>query len=204
MNVLDRMHEAYVHGRRVRRLSDHLSRLVPSACSLLDIGCGDGKLAQLLLERRPDLRIEGVDVLVRKKTWLPVKPFDGTNLPYAESSFDGVMLIDVLHHTLDPMPLLRQALRVTRRWVIVKDHVRCGPGAALRLRFMDYVGNARHRVALPYNYQSASEWSALYQSLNVRVVAEVTDLGLYPRPFDYVFGAGLHFVALLEHTVRQN
>jgi ubiquinone/menaquinone biosynthesis C-methylase UbiE len=202
MKVLDRIHEAYVHGRRVRRLSDHLVQMIPPACSLLDIGCGDGKLAHLLLEKRPDLRIEGVDVLLRKKTWLPVKPFDGINLPFAEASFDGAMLIDVLHHTLDPLPLLRQALRVSRRWVIVKDHVLSGPGAALRLRFMDYVGNARHRVALPYNYQSPSEWRALYQCLDVRVVAEVTDLGLYPRPFDYVFGAGLHFVALLESTVH--
>jgi len=198
MNVLDRIHESCVYGRRVRCLSDHLARLVPAACSLLDIGCGDGKLAQLLLEKRPDLRIEGVDVLVRKKTWLPVKPFDGTNLPYSDSSFDGVMLIDVLHHTLDPLPLLRQALRVSRRWLIVKDHVLQGPGAALRLRFMDYVGNARHTVALPYNYQSTSEWSALYRCLNVKVSAEVTDLGLYPWPFDYVFGAGLHFVVLLD------
>ena len=202
--MLDRIHEAYVYGRRIGRLSDHLARLVPNDCSLLDIGCGDGKLAQLLLEKRPDLRIEGVDVLVRKKTWLPVKPFDGVNLPFAEASFDGTMLIDVLHHTRDPLSLLQQALRVSRSWIIVKDHVLKGPGAALRLRFMDHVGNARHHVSLPYNYQSASQWGALYRCLNVKVTAEVTDLGLYPRPFDFVFGAGLHFISLLDRKVQKN
>jgi hypothetical protein len=97
--------------------------------------------------------------------------------------------------------LLREAVRVTRRWLIVKDHVRKGPAAALRLRFMDYIGNSHHAVALPYKYLSTGEWNELRRVLDLKVAAEVKELGLYPRPFDYVFGADLHFVALWEHTV---
>jgi SAM-dependent methyltransferase len=202
MNVLDRLHEAFVYGRRIRRLSEILSSMIPPGCSVLDVGCGDGKLAQLLLEKRPDLKIEGADVLVRKKTWLPVKPFDGINLPYPAFTFDGVMLIDVLHHTRDPLRLLQEALRVSRHWLVVKDHVLAGPGAVARLRFMDYVGNARHGVSLPYNYLTPEEWAALRQGLNVKVTAEMKSLHLYPSLADYVFGAGLHFVALWERTSR--
>jgi SAM-dependent methyltransferase len=204
MSVLGQVHETYIYGRRIRRLSELLGELIPPGCSLLDVGCGDGKLARALLNKRPDLRIEGVDVLLRERTWVPVRAFDGTNLPHPESSVDGVMLIDVLHHTQEPLALLREALRVSRRWLIVKDHVRKGSAAALRLRFMDYVGNARHGVALPYNYLSPGEWKNLRQVLDLKVVAEVKDLGLYPQPFDYVFGAGLHFVALWDRVVRQD
>ena len=93
---------------------------------------------------------------------------------------------------------------MSRRWVIVKDHVRKGPAAGLRLRFMDYIGNAHHAVALPYNYLSTEEWSELRRVLDLKVAAELRELRLYPRPFDYVFGAGLHFVALLEHPGHQN
>ena len=202
MTVLDRVHEAYFYGRRVRRLADHLSGMIPSGCRLLDVGCGDGRLAHLLSEKRPDLSVEGVDVLARKQTWFPVKLFDGTTLPYPEASFDGIMLIDVLHHVRDPMPLLRESMRVSRRWLVIKDHVLQGAGAAQRLRFMDHVGNARHSVALPYNYQSANQWTALYQELNLKVAAEVRDLHLYPWPLNYVFGAGLHFVRLLERSAQ--
>jgi SAM-dependent methyltransferase len=203
MNVLERVHEAYVHGRRTRRVTEILSALIPADCGLLDVGCGDGGLAQLLLEKRPDLRIEGVDVHLRNKTWLPVKRFDGTNLPYPASRFDGVMLIDVLHHTRNPLPLLQEALRVSRRFLIVKDHVRKGIGAAARLRFMDYVGNERHGVSLPYNYLAPKEWAALRQALNVEVTTEFEDLHLYPWPMDYIFGAGLHFAALWQRGARQ-
>ena len=200
MNPVERIHDAYVYGRRTQRLAAILSSLIPSNCRLLDIGCGDGKLAQLLLEARVDLHIQGVDVLVRKQTSIPVTSFDGTNLPYPNSSFDGVMLIDVLHHTCDPRLLLREAMRVSRRWLVVKDHVREGFAAAARLGFMDYVGNARHQVSLPYTYLTRREWVALRTDLNLKVTAELCRLRLYPWPADYIFGAGLHFAALWEHT----
>lgn len=199
MNLLDQVHEAYVYGRRIRRLSALLSEMIPPGSSLLDVGCGDGKLARSLQLRRPDLRIEGVEVLLRKHTWIPVTNFDGKRLPYGDSGFDGVMLIDVLHHTPDPRLLLREALRVSRRWLVLKDHVLQGPYAGLRLRFMDYVGNARHAVALPYHYLSREEWSELRRVLDLQIAAEVKQLGLYPWPFDYLFGGNLHFLALLEH-----
>jgi SAM-dependent methyltransferase len=202
MNVIERVHEAYIHGRRVRRLSEILSTLIPSGSSLLDVGCGDGKLAQLLIEKRSDLQIEGVDVLARK-TGVPVKLFDGTHLPYPASSFDGVMLIDVLHHTRAPFPLLQEALRVSRRFLVVKDHVLEGASAAMRLRFIDYVGNARHGVSLPYNYLAAEKWAALRQALDVRVTTELNDLHLYPWPMDYIFGARLQFAALWQRTANQ-
>jgi SAM-dependent methyltransferase len=202
MSILGRVHESFIRGRRIRRLCELLNPLIPGGCGLLDVGCGDGKLARTLLEGRPDLRIEGVDVLVREQTAVPVKAFNGTTLPYEESSFDGVMLIDVLHHTRDPQGLLQEALRVSRRWLIVKDHIRQGLAAAVRLRFMDYAGNAHHGVALPYNYLSRNQWSELQSALGVRVVQEVRTLGLYPPPIDYICGSSLHFIALWERMPR--
>jgi hypothetical protein len=62
------------------------------------------------------------------------------------------MLADVLHHTTDPMVLLREAARVARRSLIIKDHRTSRIGAAVTLRFMDWVGNRPHHVPLTYNY----------------------------------------------------
>ena len=92
-------------------------------------------------------------------------------------------------------------MRVSRRWIVVKDHVLNGPAAALRLRFMDYVGNSRHGVPLPYNYLSERDWNELRRLLDLRIAVEVTKLDLYPRPYDYVFGASLHFVALWDRVM---
>lgn len=198
MSLIGHAHQAFIYSRRVRRLSELLSATIPRSCTVLDVGSGDGKLAWSLLQRRPDLTIEGVDVLLQERTAIPVKSFDGANLPYADSTFDAVMLVDVLHHMLEPEALLREALRVARQWLIVKDHVMRGYGAALRLRLMDYAGNSDHGVALPYNYLSEKQWEELERTLNVRLNTKINDLGLYRWPLDSIFGSGLHFLALYE------
>jgi len=67
VSVLGQIHETYIYSRRIRRLTELLAQLIPPRCNLLEVGCGDGKLARALLDKRPDLRIEGVDVLVRDR-----------------------------------------------------------------------------------------------------------------------------------------
>src|SRR5215210_5396361 len=123
---LDKLHGGYVHPRRARVLRDQLAELIPSDSRVLDVGCGDGLIASLISQRRSDVSISGVDVLVRPNTLVHVAKFDGQTLPHAQKSFDAVLLVDVLHHSHDPMRLLREAMRVTNKYVIIKDHLRDG------------------------------------------------------------------------------
>ena len=141
----------------------------------------------------------GLDTLVRPNTRIPVETFDGRSIPYPDGLFDAVMLVDVLHHASDPLLLLREAARVGKI-VLVKDHFRNGFLAGPTLRFMDWVGNARHGVALPYNRWSKSEWDAAFVRLNLKPAQMTLSLGLYPAPASWIFERGLHFVAELRHT----
>jgi SAM-dependent methyltransferase len=198
MGVLDTIHGGYVLQRRVRVLSGHLAQLIPPSASVLDVGCGDGLIARLIGEKRPDLHLEGIDVLVRPQTHVPVQEFDGRTIPRATGSVDVVTFVDVLHHTEDPLVLLREALRVASRAVIIKDHCRDGLAAGPVLRFMDWVGNARHGVVLPYNYWPERRWTKAFQTLGMKVIERRGRLGLYPWPASWVFERKLHFIARLE------
>ncbi len=198
MTILDRIHGSRVFPRRVKQLTKHLAEAIPAGSSVLDVGCGDGSLAALLLEARPDLSITGLEVLARPSTKIPVELFDGARIPFPDRSFDIVMFVDVLHHTPDPMVLLREAARVARLGLVIKDHFAKGILAKTRLRFMDYVGNARHGVSLPYNYWTEKQWRAAQSQLGLQPALLVRDLALYPVPADVVFGANLHFIARLE------
>jgi ubiquinone/menaquinone biosynthesis C-methylase UbiE len=198
MKLLDRIHGSRIFPRRVSRLKQLLDNAIPAGASVLDVGCGDGSLAAMLLESRPDLSITGLEVLARPATRIPVQLFDGTHIPFEDRSFDIVMFVDVLHHTVDPMVLLREAARVARLGVVIKDHVAQGLFAKTRLRLMDYVGNARHGVSLPYNYWTEKQWREAQSELGIKPVVLIRDLGLYPTPADAVFGANLHFVGRFE------
>jgi SAM-dependent methyltransferase len=195
--VIGNAHEKFVHNRRVRVLANRLAALIPRGARVLDVGCGDGTADRLILDQRPDLSIEGIEVLVRPTTQIAVKPFDGTSIPYPDASFDLVMFVDVLHHTDDPMVLLREAARVGKM-LLIKDHFREGFLAGPTLRLMDWVGNAHHGVVLPYNYWSRPQWTAAFDQLGLTIGAINETLGLYPVPASWFFERGLHFVARMD------
>jgi SAM-dependent methyltransferase len=165
---------------------------------VLDVGSGDGHIASRIAQQRPDIEIQGIDVLARPTSAIPVKLFDGATIPFAGGSFDSVLFVDVLHHTDDPNVLLREAKRVARSTVVIKDHLREGFGADTRLRFMDWVGNARHGVRLPYNYWSRAQWIEAWERLELSVESMREALELYPWPLSTAFDASLHFVGVLS------
>jgi len=200
--VIGRIHDRHVAGRRVRRLADHLAPLLPPGADVVDVGCGDGVLAREILRRRTDVAIRGLDVLVRPRTAIPVQPFDGRRLPLGDASAGAVMFVDVLHHAENPMDLLRDACRVARDAVVIKDHLRDPLLAAATLRLMDWVGNARHGVSLPYAYWTRREWQRAFEGLGLAVERCTTSIRLYPAPASLVFDRGLHFVALLRPPAR--
>jgi SAM-dependent methyltransferase len=203
LSVVGGLHDRYVFGRRVEVLSRHLADLLPRGARTLDVGCGDGSIDLRVLERRPDLEIDGVDVLVRPSTHIPVRAFDGRALPAATGSYDAVSLVDVLHHAADPRRLLAEAARVARLAVVVKDHYREGLLAGPVLRLMDWVGNAHHGVDLRYDYWTGNEWETAFREAGLVPTELRRHLGLYAWPARLLFERGLHFVARLEPARRR-
>ena len=123
LSVLQAAHAKMVFNRRVRVLAECLSARIPSRALILDIGCGDGTIGSLLAERWSEISIEGVEFAPRPQCRIPCRAFDGAKLPFADGSFDVCLFVDVLHHTDDATILLREARRVTRQFVLIKDHL---------------------------------------------------------------------------------
>jgi SAM-dependent methyltransferase len=191
------VHGKAVFDRRIEVLTRTLADFIPANARVLDIGCGSGTLARRIMALRPDVTIEGIDVLVRPGTEIPVTEFDGDTIPWPDGHFDIALFVDVLHHTEAPARLLAEAKRVSKGGIVIKDHFREGVLADATLRFMDWVGNAQHGVVLPYNYLSAPEWRSIWSRLGLKVERLTDKVGLYPAPFSWLFDRRLHFVARL-------
>jgi SAM-dependent methyltransferase len=192
------LHEKMIYGRRVEILARHLSEFTPDNSTVLDVGCGDGLLANLVEQRCPGVATRGIDIFVRPKTHIPVLEFDGERIPYPDKSHDVVRFVDVLHHTPNPVTLLAEAKRVARKHIIIKDHNRNGLFANQTLKLMDYAGNAHHGVVLPYNYWSRKQWAGAFAQLGLREEERIDNLGLYLQPLSLFFDRNLHFVVKLS------
>lgn len=195
--ALGRVHERAVFNRRVSVLGQALGAHVPPDAAILDVGTGDGQIAKLMAAEVPGAIAWGVDIMARPSAHVPVTLFDGRTLPFEDKSFDVVSFVDVLHHTDDPQVLLAEAGRVSRKAVILKDHLSQNALDHATLRLMDWVGNAPHGVVLPYNYGSIEDWERWFDATGLAVEAFSTDVALYPFPASLIFGRTLHFVARL-------
>lgn len=115
-----------MEGEHARRLYPHVLAEVTRAAAgdsvprLLDLGCGTGALAALVLERVPGARLSCVDLspemveVARKRLGdrADVLLCDAERLPFRDGSFDVVWCNDSFHHYPDPERAAFQAWRV--------------------------------------------------------------------------------------------
>ncbi len=193
-----KIHDKLIYSRRVGRLTEILIPILNESKNILDLGCGDGKIDSLIMKRLPDVNIYGIDVLVRPETYIFVDKYDGKHIPLKDNAVDTIMAIDVLHHTDDPSILIKEMARCTSRYIVIKDHYKHGFISHLKLKAMDYVGNAHYKVKLPYNYLSVKKWEKIFEENELRVIKLERNLNLYKGLFHILFDRNLHFIAKLE------
>lgn len=93
---------------------------------VLDVGCGPGWNFETFLEAGPSVYYRGLDYSERfvrvanQRTGMKIfKLGDVRKIPEPDKSFDVVIMQDVLEHTNDYKEPIREALRVSRRLIIV-------------------------------------------------------------------------------------
>jgi ubiquinone/menaquinone biosynthesis C-methylase UbiE len=91
-------------------------RGLPQGALVLDVGCGTGGLLELIERERSDLSTYGVDIgtppMYRPKgQFAHASAFE---LPFPDNSFDLVTCAHVIEHLQDPMPALKEFVRVCK------------------------------------------------------------------------------------------
>jgi ubiquinone/menaquinone biosynthesis C-methylase UbiE len=157
---------------------------------VLDLGSGTGRLSRWLAKRvgiRPTLT--DVTEFGNRVRDLPyVRMTDPLVAPFADRSFDAVLLLFVLHHVAswsDQERLVAEAVRVARRRVVILEDT---PTSSVDRAFnvaWDWLLNLRHGVPTPFTFRTARGWREVFGRLGVEVVHAETYRARWPTLMTY-------------------
>jgi SAM-dependent methyltransferase len=107
-----------------------------SVTSVLDVGAGTGRALLYLRERRPQLRLHGVEPVTELREVAYAQDFpaqhltdgDALDLPFQDGAFDLVCAFGMLHHIRTPERAVAEMLRVAKRAVFISDCNNFGQG----------------------------------------------------------------------------
>ena len=174
LNLAQRIGESLKEraGMIVRQVSPFVG-----AGSLLDVGCGDGRIAEAFAGGQRKIQL--TDVVNYNQTQLPFTLYDGFSLPFSSKSYDTCFLITVLHHCDDPLRVLREAIRVTRKRIIINESVYLNEVNRRFNMFFDWFYNRvlHDNVNVPCNFNSPEGWEHLFRDEGLSVVSS-QDIGL--------------------------
>jgi len=206
------VHQKYSHSHRVSVLARRIASILKRECtelntiSVLDIGCGDMRIAESIQRELPFVELTCIDIHPLPKAlhdddrWQKYRQFDGRHLPFGKKEFDAAMFCDVLHHDYDGMrQLLSEASRVAK-FIVVKDHFEYSILSRLILKALDFVGNWGYGVSLPKAYFRRQQFEALCAELGLELTSLDNEIDLYAHlPLvGRVVNPRLQFIAVLQ------
>jgi SAM-dependent methyltransferase len=139
---------------------------------VLDLGAGEGYVAAALGGLTRDWTC-AVDVGRFRRTAVAYVTYDGARLPFAAGSFDTTLLLLTLHHCAAPEATLDEALRVTRRRLIVTESVYRNRLQRFWLRLLDgRLNGFRHdgRMHPGVHVRPPEAWQRLFDQRRLTVV----------------------------------
>jgi len=137
--IYDTTRWAGIPPEMMEKLLNMMRELFAGCRTILDIGTGTGRFAAYFND--VGLNVAGIDVSLfmmakaREKKLRNLVRADAHRLPFRDRTFDGAIMIHVLHLVRDWVQVVREAGRVTRKVIVAE--VEGGEGFSPRQRYLE-------------------------------------------------------------------
>ena len=108
-----------------RRFSEVEKLIEPKGGKILDIGCADGMFSKVIFDKSNADEYIGIDILEPSIAWaknhwkkyrnMKFEVGDAQSLNFKSTSFDAVIVLEVLEHVTDPVKVLREIKRIMKK-----------------------------------------------------------------------------------------
>jgi SAM-dependent methyltransferase len=113
-------------------LAQRVARAVPTATTLIDLGCGDALFTTQLMRYMPALKaVTGLDLepseFWQREGGIRFQIGDAANPPFGRGAADVVIAKDLLHHMADPAVGVKAIARCARKCAVIIEANRDNP-----------------------------------------------------------------------------
>lgn len=143
--------------------------LEPDNRFIIDIGSGTCLLAELI-QQRAETAVTALDIndFNLTKSIQPII-YDGSQIPFADKSFDLALILFVLHHTSksNAVNIIQEAKRVAKRVLIIED-IYFNRFQKYYTFFLDSLTNLEF-FGHPHSNRTDVEWQTLFNEMRFTI-----------------------------------
>jgi ubiquinone/menaquinone biosynthesis C-methylase UbiE len=176
--MLKKLFSTHIFPKYKQKIAGYITGMCEDNSKILDVGCDDGSLAVQIMKINPTLRMVGIDIQANRPAKIPRKIYNGRKIPYKNKSFDIAIAVDVLHHTKNIPELLKEMKRVSKKYIIIKDHVTNTKLSRFIHSAIDYLLSRLFRIQYSANFLSSRQWNILFRNFNLRIIKQPRKLNL--------------------------
>lgn len=173
---------------------DLVLKEIPEKSKVLDLGCGDGVLLEMLQEKKQvkgygvEISEEGVSLCLEKGLYCYQADIDEGLTDYRKNSFDYVILNQTIQNTKRPDYVIKEVLRIGKKIIISFPN-------------FGYIQTRLHLLlqgTMPVNDLLPYEW---YNSPNIHLLT-IKDMRKMSGEFDFKILKEKHFSISGEYRSR--
>ena len=162
----------YKHDFGKKWIAKKMLRITPflqKEDTILDIGCGNARLAYALKENGYKIALLDIENLSEFPDFCPLV-YKGEIMPFEDKKFDKTLLISVLHHTQNPISVLKEAKRISHKIIIIEDIYR-----NIWQQYLTYAMDTLVNFgfsSMTYQNRNDAEWKNIFFHLSLKIEAE--------------------------------
>lgn len=155
-----------------QRMAFECKDFLSEGSKILDLGCGSGITGRCFKDFfKAD--ILGVDIKDQRVEKIPFQIFNGDKIPFPENFFDTTLISFVLHHSQEPLLLLKEAKRVTKDKIIIYEDLTEG--------FLATIFSKIHCLTFDHffqkqksgeKFQNGQNWKKIFEELGLILAFE--------------------------------
>lgn len=160
-----------IYEKAARKMAEQCQEYIEKGEKILDLGCGSGIVASVFQDFF-QAEVVGVDIADSTVRDISFQIMSGKEIPFPDNSFDSVLIAFVLHHAKDPVSLLKEAKRISRKRIIVYEDLPEGPASSFFCRLHGFSFDRWFQNKKTTSFKKERDWKKIFNQLELDLIAE--------------------------------